>query len=100
MLDKGEPLTLWRALRAPEFWLLAVTGCAGAAGLAWWVVLPLAVAGLSMSSLPKYVALWPRARAAGAAGEWWKTVGLSMLNNAGAAAGCFVLGVVARWVWW
>jgi len=33
-----------------------------AAGVAWWVMVPLVVAGLSIVSMPKYIALWPRAR--------------------------------------
>jgi hypothetical protein len=32
----------------------------------WWVVLPLTLAGLSIDSLPKFVALWPRAQDVGA----------------------------------
>jgi hypothetical protein len=36
---------------------------------------------LSISSLPKYIALWPRAHEVGAEAEWWKTVLLSVLNN-------------------
>ena len=31
---------------------------------------------------------------------WWQTVGLSTLNGAGAAVGCFVLGNLIRWLWW
>jgi hypothetical protein len=65
-----------------------------------WVVVPLLVAGLSISSLPKYIALWPRAQRAGAERVWWQTVMLSVLNNVAAAGGAFLLGIVTRWVWW
>ena len=60
--EDHEAMTFRRALCAPEFWLLVVTGFCAAAGLAWWIVLPLSVAGLSISSLPKYVQLWSRGR--------------------------------------
>ena len=60
----------------------------------------MAVAGLSISSLPKYISLWPRARDVGAEGEWWKTVGMSTLNTAGASTAAFVLGWVIKWLWW
>ena len=55
-----------------------------------------AIAGLSIVSLPKYLELWPRAQNVGAEGMWWKTVGLSVLNGAGAASAGFVFGAVVR----
>ena len=58
MSDDGEPLTLWRALRMPEFWLLLVAGIAAMCGVSAWIVMPATVTGLSISSLPKYIALW------------------------------------------
>jgi hypothetical protein len=85
--------------REPEFWLLLVAALASTFGTAWWLVLPLTVAGLSISSLSKYVELWPRAKIAGAQSEWWKTVLLSTLNSLGAAWGAFVLGKLIRWLW-
>src|SRR5262249_30639352 len=81
MGDPDERLTFGRALRAPEFRLLVVASLAAAGGVPWWVALPLTLAGLSIASLPKYVALWPRARHAGAEREWLITVALSMCNN-------------------
>ena len=98
--DDERPPTFRRALRDPAFWLLLVTVVAGVAGMAWWIALPLAVAGLSISSLPKYISLWPRARDVGAEGEWWKTVWLSTLNSAGASTAAFVLGRVVHWLGW
>jgi hypothetical protein len=89
-----------RLWRAPEFWLLLVATLASTFGSTWWVVIPLAMAGLSISSLPKYIELWPRAEAVGAAREWWRTVLLSMLNNLAAACGAFVMGKLIRWLWW
>ena len=100
-MEKGaKVLTFRHALRIPEYWLLVVTALAGAFGLPWWIAVPLATAGLSISSLPKYVELWPRVRAAGAEWEGWKTVALSLLNNIGAASAGFALGALCRWLWW
>ena len=96
--DGARPLTFWRAIKMPEFWMLLVTSGAGAAGGAWWMFIPLCVAGLSISSLPKYISLWPRARDAGAERAWWETVGLSIFNNAGAASAAFMLGIGSRWL--
>lgn len=66
----------------------------------WRVAVPLTTAGLSISCLPKYVALWPRVRAVGAEVEWCKTVALSTFNNIGGACAAFLLGILSRWLWW
>ena len=95
--DANRAKSFWSK---PEFWLLLVAALASVLGVAWWVALPLTVAGLSISSLPKYVELWPRARAVGAEAEWWKTVLLSILNNLAAGCAAFVLGKLIRWLWW
>jgi hypothetical protein len=84
----------------PEFWLLLVAALASTFGLAWWMAVPLTLAGLSISSLPKYAELLPRARTVGAEGEWWKTVVLSLFNNLAAACGAYVLRKVIHWLWW
>src|SRR2546423_7525445 len=97
--DNDKPLTFRRALRAPEFWLLLVACTTATCGVPWWIAVPLATAGLSISSLPKYVELWPRVRAVGAEWEGWKTVALSMFNNIAASCGGFLLGVFSRWLW-
>ena len=91
MGDDDKALTFRSALRAPEFWLLLVTALTGCLGVAWWIVVPLSTAGLSISSLPKYVELWPRVRAVGAEWEGWKTIALSLFNNV--AASCAALGL-------
>jgi hypothetical protein len=97
--DDDKPVTLWRALRAPEFWLLLVAAIAAVFRVPWCVTVPLVMLGLSISSLPKYIELWPRARAVGADVAWWKTVALSGLNNFAAACGAHVLGVLTGWFW-
>jgi hypothetical protein len=97
--DDDKPLTFLRALRAAEFWVLLITALSATCGVPWWVVLPLATAGLSISSLPKYVELWPRLRAAGAEWEGYKTVALSLFNNVAASCAAFGFGVLSRWLW-
>ena len=99
-MNDGKPLTFWRALRASEFWLLIVAAVTSMSGVKWWIVVPLTVTGLSVASLPKYIALWPRARNVGADRAWWITVGLSMFNNLATACAAFVLGILIRWLWW
>ena len=69
------------------------------AGVAWWVTVPLVVVGLSIVSMPKYVALWPRAQEVGAELEWWRKVVLSMFNNLACACAVQMLGVFVRWLW-
>lgn len=75
--DEERPLTFWRAFRRAEFWLLLATAACGAYGVSGWIVVPLTTAGLSISSLPKYVRMWPRAQRVGAQAVWWRVVGLS-----------------------
>jgi ABC-type sulfate transport system permease component len=95
----GQANKARRFWREPEFWLLVVAALASTLGLAVWIVVPLTAAGLSISSLPKYIELWPRARAVGAETEWWKTVLLSMLNSLAAACAAFLFGTFSRWLW-
>ena len=100
MDDDGKPLTFVRALTEAEFWLILVSTVAATLGVSAWVVVPLAVTGLSISSLPKYLALRRKARAVGAEGLWWETVALSMLNNMATASGAHLVGVITHWIWW
>jgi len=65
-VSEEEQDTLRRWWRAPEYWLLVAAMFVSMLGVAWWIVVPLTVAGLSVSSLPKYIGLWPRAESAGA----------------------------------
>jgi len=97
MGDPGGRLTFRRALRAPEFWLLVTASLAATGGVQAWVAVPLTLAGLSITSLPKYAALWPRARRAGAERAWLIIVSLSMFNNLATACAAFLLGTAIRW---
>ena len=99
-VNEEEQETLRRWWRAPEYWLLVAAMLVSMLGVAWWIVVPLTLAGLSVSSLPKYIGLWPRAERAGAQAEWWKTVGLSTFNSFAAAVAAFLFGNVLRWLWW
>ena len=99
MCDDDQPLTFRWALRASEFWLFVVASVASRAGVSAWLVVPLVLAALSIVGLPKYIALWPRARDAGAARVWWQTVALSQLNNFAVAMACVLLGRIVRWLW-
>ena len=54
--------------RKPQFILLLLTAIGAAEGVRLRVALPLCLAGLSISRLPKYIGLWPRATEMGA--EW------------------------------
>ena len=98
--DDNTPLTFFRALRAPEFWLFLAGSVASLIGVAGFVVIPLSVAALSIASLAKFIELWPRAQDVGAEWAWWVTVVASMLNDLAASCGVFVLGKFVRWLWW
>src|SRR5579862_2418456 len=85
-----------RAFGNVEFWLLLATAFAGAFGVGWWVGVPLCMAGLSISSLPKYMRLWPKAREVGGESTWWGTVGLSLLVSLAASVATYGAGAAAR----
>ena len=88
-----------RDITSKEFLLiLAATVCA-MFGVVWWVAVPLTVAGLSLSSFPKYVEQLPRAREAGAEWAVWQCLALSGFNNVVCGVAAFVLGVGIRWLW-
>ena len=99
MDDDEKPLTFRRALLASEFWLLLVACGVSTYGVGAAIVIPLVVVGLSAASLPKYIALWPRARDVGAEREWLITVALSFINCLGTACGIVVFAAINRWLW-
>ena len=45
MDEDGKPLTVRRALRAAEFWLLLVAAIAAVFRVPWWVTVPLVMGG-------------------------------------------------------
>jgi hypothetical protein len=95
-VDQVLRMSFLRAFVKAEFWLLVLTAAAGQMGLAWWVCVPLCLAGLSVSSLPKYVQLWPKAREVGGERVWWQSVGISVSGALAASVAAFVFGVALR----
>jgi hypothetical protein len=99
MSDDDRPLTFLRALRAAEFWLLLVTAIAAGCGVSAQITIPATIAGLLISSLPKYVPLRARAKAVGAERMFWATVLSSILIATVASIATFVLGRATWWLW-
>jgi hypothetical protein len=87
------------AIRSPEFWLLFVAALAAGFGVSGWITIPATMAGLLISSLPKYVAMYPRATAADAAVAFWATVLASILTAAIASVATYALGRATWWLW-
>ena len=94
--DASEPRS---AIRSPEFWLLFVAALPAGFGVSGWVTIPATMAGLLVSSLPKYVALCPRAIAVGAEVAFWATVLASILSAGVAGVAAHVLGCLTWWMW-
>jgi hypothetical protein len=65
--DASKAESFWRE---PEFRLLLVAAFASTFVVPWWTVLLPTVSGLSISSPPKYKAVWARAKAAGVESKW------------------------------
>ena len=80
------------AIRSPEFWLLFAAAMAAGFGLSGWISIPATIAGLLISSLPKYLPLYPRAKPVGAVAEFWATVLASILNAPIVGIAIFLLG--------
>ena len=87
------------AIRSPEFWLLFAAAMAAGFGLSGWISIPATIAGLLISSLPKYLPLCPRAKAVGAVAEFWATVLASILNATIVGIAAFLLGRATWWLW-
>ena len=87
------------AFRSPEFWLLFVAAMAAGFGVSGWISVPGTIAGLLLSSLPKYLPLYPRAKAVGAVAAFWVTVLASVLNATIVGIATFLLGRAAWWLW-
>ena len=98
MNEELRPDRYWRQIRAPEFWLLFAVVLAALLEIAWWITLPLAIAGLAVSTLPKFSAHWLRARAVGAERDWWKRVAHWFLRSVGASIAAFALGHAVGYV--
>ena len=87
------------AIRSPEFWLLFVAAMAAGFGVSGWISVPATIAGLLISSLPKYLPLYPRTKAVGAEAAFWTTVLASILNATTAGFAAHLLGRATWWLW-
>ena len=87
------------AIRSPEFWLLFVAAMAAGFGVSGWISVPATIAGLLISSLPKYLPLYPRTKAVGAEAAFWTTVLASILNATTAGFAAYLLGRATWWLW-
>lgn len=100
MLDPDDrPLTFRAALCSAEYWLLLVAALAAGFGVTSLITVPTVMAGLLISSLPKYAPLYPRAKAVGAMRVFWLTVIVSILNATLAASAAHILGRLTWWLW-
>ena len=97
--DDVPPFGSRSAIRSSEFWLLFAAAMAAGFGLSGWVTIPATIAGMLISSLPKYIAIYARAKAVGAVAEFWATVAASVLNAAVIGIAAFVLGRATWWLW-
>lgn len=91
--------SLLTALKSAEFWLLLVAAMCAGFGVSGTITIPATMAGLLMSSLPKYGPLYPRANAVGADAAFWATVLASILIAAAASIAAHVLGRLTWWFW-
>ena len=87
------------AIRSPQFWLLFVAAMTAGFGVSGWISVPATIAGLLISSLPKYLPLYPRAKAVGAETAFWMTVLASIMNATTVGFAAFLLGRATWWLW-
>ena len=97
--DGHSPLKLGRALRSAEYWLLLTAALAAGFGVTAWLTISTTMAGLLLSSLPKYAPLYARARDAGVLFAYWSTVAASILTAGIAAIAATLLGHFIWWLW-
>ena len=87
------------AIRSPQFWLLFVAAMTAGFGVSGWISVPATIAGLLISSLPKFLPLYPRATAVGAETAFWMTVLASIMNATTVGFAAFLLGRATWWLW-
>ena len=98
-LDNADDASTRSAIRSPEFWLLLVAAMAPGFGVTGWITIPGTVAGLLVSSLPKYGPLYPRAKAVGATAAFWATMMASVLLASIVSVAIYGLGCATWWLW-
>ncbi len=100
MTDPDDaPVTFLRALRSAEFWLLFVAALAAGFGVSAMITIPATLAGLLMSSLPKYIPLHARAKAVGADVAFWAMILSSILICTATSIAAHVVGRLTWWLW-
>lgn len=99
MEPDDRPMTFRAALRSAEYWLLLVAALAAGFGVWAAITIPATMAGLLISSLPKYVPLHARAKSVGATSMFWATVLSSILISAAASIAAHALGRFTWWLW-
>lgn len=82
-----------------EFWLLLVGAVCAGFGVTGWIVVPAVMAGLLISSLPKYGPLYRQAQEVGAEVPFWITVLSSVIIALVAALAAFIAGRFTWWLW-
>jgi hypothetical protein len=97
--SKNEQPGVLATLRALEFWLLMMIAISAGAGVSVWVLMGLGTSGLLISSLPKYVALWPRAGAVGAERLFFAALAVSIATSVATCAAAILLGWLSDWLW-
>lgn len=98
-VDDDVSSTPRSALCAAEFWLLLVVALSAGFGMSAWITIPACMAGLLISSLPKYVPLYARAKAVGAEITFWATLLGSIATAAAASIAAHLLGRLTWWLW-
>lgn len=79
-----------------EFLLLVVCAACGFGAVSELLVMPVGMAGLLMSSLPKYLLFWRRATAVDRLGAVKMSIAISVLNAFVAVAAAYGLGLTMR----
>lgn len=80
-----------------EFLLLLVCVACGFGAVSPMVVISVGTAGLLMSSLPKYGALWGRAKELDRLSAVKSSMAVSVMNALVAVSASYGVGLVARW---
>ncbi|HEX2842062.1 hypothetical protein [Hyphomicrobium sp.] len=80
-----------------EFLLLVICAACGFGAVSPIVVVCLGTAGLLMSSLPKYVAVWGRAKEVDRLAVVKGSMAVSVVNALVAVSASYGVGLVARW---
>ena len=81
-----------------EFVLLVLCAACGFGAVSGLVVVPVGVAGLLVSSLPKYLVFWERAKEVDRLGVVKASMALSVLNAFVAVTAAFGLGLALRFL--